>query len=102
MFRLLIASFIAYILLPQNLEPSSFKAQNGETVTILAALTAADALMQDFSKICERNPDACETTISLLNNTKGMIVSVLSNAQVADENDVGTKIDTQSAESGSE
>lgn len=76
MLRLIIAATIAYFLIPVELRPD-FSAGSSKTVTSGEALSAAGSVIRDIGAFCERNPDACDTGKTLINNAKESVASGL-------------------------
>lgn len=66
MFRLAMALFAAYLLLPENLRtetgaPATVSENHVAEVAAIDALGAAHSVYADISGFCERNLEACET-----------------------------------------
>ena len=66
MFRLAMALFAAYLLLPENLRtetgaPAAMSESHVAEVAAIDALGAAHSVYSDISGFCERNLEACET-----------------------------------------
>lgn len=70
MFRLIIAAFTVYLLLPEDV---TLLRNNSEAIKPVSAgqtLDAANTVIKDITGFCERNPDTCDTGKALLVNAK--------------------------------
>ena len=70
MFRMIIAAFTVYLLLPENVTLLSNGSEPVKPVSAGQTLDAANTVLKDITGFCERNPDTCDTGKALLVNAK--------------------------------
>lgn len=81
MFRMVIAAFVVYLLIPDDVSIVTPTSTPVEKVTAGQTLDAANSIISDISGFCGRNEQTCDTGKALLSNAKNVVHSGIQKAK---------------------
>ena len=98
MLRMILAAITVYFLLPEDVRLVSSNSQTMEPVSAGETLDAANSVISDITKFCERNPDACETGKALILNAKRAVSDTINNGVAENQHNTNEPIEPSVSE----